>query len=79
MAKRIWHVFHQTVARWTRNDGNLLAASMAYYAAFSFFPLVMVLISALGFALRFSESTRTPRSNFSICSRNERHRHWPTR
>jgi membrane protein len=58
MAKRIWHVFQQTVARWTRNDGNLLAASMAYYAAFSFFPLVMVLISALGFALRFSESAQ---------------------
>ena len=32
-----------------------LAAATAYYAAFSFFPLILVLISALGFALRVSE------------------------
>ncbi len=52
MPKRIWNVLETTVVRWARNDGNLLAASMAYYAAFSFFPLLMVLISALGFALK---------------------------
>lgn len=59
MVKGIWNVLQQTVARWTRNDGNLLAASMAYYAAFSFFPLLMVLISGLGFALKFSESAQS--------------------
>jgi membrane protein len=57
-AVRSWNIIHQTVARWTRNDGNLLAASMAYYAAFSFFPLLMVLISGLGFALHFSSSAQ---------------------
>ena len=61
LLKRIWHVLHQTVVRWTRNDGNLLATSMAYYAAFSFFPLIMVLISALGFALRLSERAQDAR------------------
>jgi membrane protein len=54
----VWFVFHQTVARWSRNDGNVLAASMAYYAAFSFFPLLLVLISALGFALKFSANAQ---------------------
>jgi membrane protein len=58
MARSIWNLLQLTVARWTRNDGNLLAASMAYYAAFSFFPLLMVLISALGFALQFSASAQ---------------------
>jgi membrane protein len=58
MLKRLWHVFRLTITRWSRNDGNLLAASIAYYAAFSFFPLLMVLISALGFALKFSASAQ---------------------
>ncbi len=31
---------------------------MAYYAAFSFFPLILVLISGLGFALQFSTGAR---------------------
>ena len=54
IVKRVWTVLEKTVARWSRNDGNLLAASMAYYAAFSFYPLLWVLISALGYVLRFS-------------------------
>jgi len=49
-----WEILGETVSRWNRNDGSTLAASMAYYAAFSFFPLLLVLISALGFALQFS-------------------------
>lgn len=51
---RVWYVIRETFARWSRNDGQLLAAAMAYYAALSFFPLLLVLTSALGFALRFS-------------------------
>lgn len=58
MIKRIWYVASQTVTRWSTNDGNVLAASMAYYAAFSFFPLLLVLLSVLGFALRFSDSAQ---------------------
>ncbi len=53
-----WEILSQTITRWNRNDGNTLAASMAYYAAFSFFPLIAVLISALGFALEFSSSAQ---------------------
>src|SRR5262245_2529867 len=58
IAERFWHLLSQTLTRWSRNDGNLLAASMAYYAGFSFFPLLMVLISALGFALQVSENAQ---------------------
>jgi membrane protein len=52
MAKRIWIVLRETIVRWARNDGNLLAAATAYYAAFSFFPLLLVLLAVLGLALQ---------------------------
>jgi len=61
IVKRIFDVLQKTVLRWSRNDGNLLAASMAYYAAFSFFPLLWVLISALNFALTYSASAQNAR------------------
>lgn len=62
MLKRLWNVLHQTVTRWSANDGNLLATSMAYYAAFSFFPLLWVLLTGLGFALEFSASAQDVRT-----------------
>ncbi|MBN1588086.1 MAG: YihY/virulence factor BrkB family protein [Pirellulales bacterium] len=39
---------------WRHNDGSLTAASMAYYAVLSFFPLLLLLIAVFGFVLRFS-------------------------
>jgi membrane protein len=61
IVKQLLAILQKTVTRWSRNDGNLLAASMAYYAAFSFFPLMLVLIDALGFLLRFSENAQNAR------------------
>jgi membrane protein len=58
MAKSIWRVIEQTFTRFSSNDGITLAAATAYYAAFSFFPLLYVLITALGFALSLSESAQ---------------------
>ena len=58
MLARVWYVVGQTITRWSRNDGNLLAASMSYYAALSFFPLLLVLITVLGFALEYSASAQ---------------------
>ena len=40
---------------WQEDDGFLLSAAMAYYAAFSLFPLCLVLISILGFVLQLSQ------------------------
>ncbi|MEX0677245.1 MAG: YihY/virulence factor BrkB family protein [Pirellulales bacterium] len=59
IVKQALSILQTTVTRWSRNDGNLLAASMAYYAAFSFFPLLLVLMSALGFALKVSTSAQS--------------------
>ncbi len=38
--------------KWRSDDGSLLAASVAYYAALSFFPVLLILISGFGIALR---------------------------
>jgi len=42
--------------RWSRDDGPVMAAAVAYYVALSFFPLVLVLISGLGLFFRFAHS-----------------------
>ncbi len=58
MARRLWTIVEQTFTRFSNNDGITLAAATAYYAAFSFFPLITLLLSALGFALQFSEGAQ---------------------
>ena len=50
--------FRLTVRRWNRDNGNMIAAAMAYYAALSFFPLMLLLISILGFVLQFSSGAQ---------------------
>ncbi|MHC4180891.1 MAG: YihY/virulence factor BrkB family protein, partial [Planctomycetota bacterium] len=55
---RLWPRLKQTVKHFKQDDGNLLAAAMAYYATLSFFPLLLILISALGLLLRFSGGTQ---------------------
>ena len=45
---------HRTWLSWRHNEGNLTAASVAYYAVLSFFPLLLLLISVFGFVMRFS-------------------------
>lgn len=58
MPRRIWSyvagVLSKTAELWQDDDGFLLSAAMAYYAAFSLFPLCLVLIAILGFVLRLS-------------------------
>lgn len=55
---RFWPRLKQTVKHFKQDDGNLLAAAMAYYASLSFFPMLLILIAALGLLLRFSGGTR---------------------
>lgn len=55
---RLWPRLKQTVKHWREDDGNLLAAAMAYYATLSFFPLLLILIAALGLLLSFSRESQ---------------------
>ncbi|HEX4150378.1 MAG TPA: YhjD/YihY/BrkB family envelope integrity protein, partial [Pirellulales bacterium] len=52
---RTWQTLSKTVEHWQNDDGLTLAAAVAFYAAFSFLPLVLVLLSGVGFVLRGSE------------------------
>ena len=59
MLHRIWNyifrVVQKTAELWQDDDGFLLSAAMAYYAAFSLFNSCLVLVSILGFVLRVSQ------------------------
>jgi membrane protein len=60
LQKTFWQLY-EAAKNWQKDDGATLAAAVAYYAAFSFFPLLLLLIAALGFAMQFSigvENTR---------------------
>ncbi len=52
------HQLRLTLRRWRKDDGSLIAASMAYYAVLSFFPLLLMLIAAFGFVLQFSSGAQ---------------------
>jgi membrane protein len=56
---RVWRVLSETIDHWQNDDGLTLAAAVAYYAAFSFLPLVLVLLSGVGFVLRTSEAAQS--------------------
>jgi membrane protein len=56
--KHVFSLIQQSFNKYSRDDGPWLAGAMAYYAAFSLFPLILVLISVLGFLLRFSPGAK---------------------
>ena len=55
---KLWPRLKQTVRHFKEDDGNLLAAAMAYYATLSFFPMLLILVSAFGLLLRYSGGTQ---------------------
>ena len=55
---RLRRVYRQ----WRDDDGNLLAAAVAYYAALSFFPLLLVLISGVGLFLQWTPRGQDPQA-----------------
>lgn len=44
----------QTYTEWSADEGPLMAAAVAYYTALSFFPLMLTLVSGLGFFLAYA-------------------------
>src|SRR5437773_8676747 len=53
LTKRFWPRLYRAILKWQQDDGLTWAASLSYYAAFSFFPLVLVLLAAAGFVVQF--------------------------
>jgi len=56
-----WPTLRQITRRWNEDDGWLLSAAMAYYGAFSLFPLCLVLIAGLGLFTRYSSQGQNAR------------------
>jgi len=56
-AKALYSLLRETVDGWTKANGSLLAAGLAYYAIFSLAPLLVIAVSVAG--LVFSESDVT--------------------
>jgi membrane protein len=56
-----WARFRETVTNWQADDGPTQAAAVAYYAALSLFPLLLLLIASLGFAMRYSTGAQNAR------------------
>ena len=54
LKNRAWPILARTWEGWQQNDGFLLSAAMAYYAAFSLLPLCLILISIMGYVMRLS-------------------------
>ncbi len=52
----------KAIRSWRQDDGNVLAAAMAYYSALAFFPLLMILTAGLGLVLRFTGWGRDARA-----------------
>jgi membrane protein len=49
---RFWPRLVKAFNQWLEDDGNMLATSLSYYMALSFFPLLLILISGVGIILR---------------------------
>ena len=50
LGRSVWRTGHY----WNQIDGSLLAASVSFYACFSVFPAILVLLSAFGFFLQYT-------------------------
>lgn len=52
--RKEWAILYGAYSRFQRDDGALLAASVAYYLGLSFFPLLIVLVAGFGMFLEHS-------------------------
>jgi membrane protein len=43
---------YQAFSQWLDDEGSLMAAAVSFYAALSFFPLLLILLSVFGYTLR---------------------------
>ncbi len=64
LTTRFWPRLYRALTKWQQDDGLTWAASLAYYGAFSFFPLVLVMVSAAGLILRVSPNAQIKQDAF---------------
>ena len=57
--RQLFTLLQEALQEYATHDGPWLAAAIAYYAAFSVFPLLLVVIAAFGWLVRFSPGAQT--------------------
>ncbi len=62
ITRRAWPVLRSTWNGWWEDDGSLLSAATAYYAAFSLFPVCLVVIAIIGLLGPYSTFLQDQRS-----------------
>jgi membrane protein len=55
LKKHLWPHFWGTLNEWQRDDALQMAAALAFYTAFSFFPLILVLLSIAGLVMEYMQ------------------------
>lgn len=55
LKRKLWPQFRETIFEWQNDDTGQYAAALSFYTAFSFFPLILVLLSGLGWFLTTTE------------------------
>ena len=66
LSKRFWPRLYRAANKWQEDDCLTWAASLAYYGAFSFFPLVMVAIAGAGMLANVSPKVRLQQQQLII-------------
>jgi len=51
----LWPQFRETIFEWQNDDTGQYAAALSFYTAFSFFPLLLVLLSGVGWVLSVTD------------------------
>jgi membrane protein len=64
--RRFWPRLYRAANKWQEDDGLTWAASLGYYGAFSFFPLVLVIIAGAGIVLSVSPSARVQKQQLIV-------------
>ena len=54
VGKRFFRQLYEAYEHWQKDDAAVLAAATSYYMSLSFFPLLLILLSVMGFLLRFT-------------------------
>jgi membrane protein len=57
--QHVWQPLQETWDRFVTDDGTLMAAAVAYYVSLSLFPLLLVLVSGIGWFLETTELGRS--------------------
>jgi membrane protein len=55
LKNKFWPQLRETLNEWQNDDTGQYAAALSFYTAFSFFPLILVLLSGLGWFLSTTE------------------------